>query len=185
MKNSGSTMLAKEWKWFAIVGAVVTLAGFIAIALPVATGVAITSIVGGIFIGIGLIQLYHIFSIPKWSAKLWYVISALLYSIGGILIIGEPFIGLLTITAMMITIMLFNGITRIFLGLNSRNSLDGWGWVVFSGFVSTAIAIYFFSLMSDPEFSLSIFGIFVGISFIFEGISFIFIGTEMKKRVTE
>jgi uncharacterized membrane protein HdeD (DUF308 family) len=57
--------------------------------------------------------------------------------------------------------------------------------VVFCGFVSTAIAVYFFSLMNDPEFSLSIFGIFVGVSFIFEGISFMFIGSQMKKNLTK
>jgi uncharacterized membrane protein HdeD (DUF308 family) len=111
MKKSENTLLAKEWKWVAIVGLIITLSGLIALGLPVATGVAISSIFGGIFLGVGLIQLFHTFSIPGWSAKLWYVTSAAFYSIGGILFLAEPFIGLLTITAIMITIMLFNGIS--------------------------------------------------------------------------
>lgn len=68
-------------------------------------------------------------------------------------------------------------------GFISRSHLEGWRWIVFSGLLSTAIAVYFFSLMKDPEFSLSILGIFVGVSFVFEGISFIFIGMQMKKAV--
>ncbi|MCG9731761.1 DUF308 domain-containing protein [Shewanella sp. Isolate13] len=183
MENPVNTMLTKGWKWFVIVGVVVTLAGFLAISLPVAVGVAITAIIGAIFLVIGLVQVYHTFSIPKWKAKSWYVISALFYLIGGILILAEPFVSLLTITAMMIVIMLFNGVTRMFFGFMSRGNLDGWPWIVFSGLVSTAIAVYFFTLMNNPEFSLSLLGIFIGVSFIFEGVSFIFIGVQMKKVV--
>lgn len=185
MESPVNSMLNKGWKWFVIVGVIVTLAGLLAISLPVAVGMTITAVIGGIFLVIGLVQVYHTFTITKWKAKSWYVISALFYLIGGILILAEPFVGLLTITAMMIVIMLFNGVTRMFFGFMSRNNLDGWLWVVFSGLLSTAIAIYFFSLMNDPEFSLSILGVFVGVSFVFEGISFIFIGMQMKKATAK
>ncbi|GIU31660.1 DUF308 domain-containing protein [Shewanella schlegeliana] len=183
MENPVNTMLTKGWKWFVIVGVVVTLAGFLAISLPVVAGMTITAIIGAIFLVIGLVQVYHTFSIPKWKAKSWYVISALFYLIGGIIILVEPFVGLFTITVMMVVIMLFNGVTRMFFGFNSRGHLDGWGWIAFSGLLSTAIAVYFLTLMNNPEFSLSLLGIFIGVSFIFEGISFIFIGTQMKKVV--
>ncbi|GIU05534.1 MULTISPECIES: HdeD family acid-resistance protein [unclassified Shewanella] len=183
MENPVNSMLTKGWKWFVMVGVVVTLAGILAISLPVAVGVTITTIIGGIFLVIGLVQVYHTLSIPKWKAKSWYVISALFYLIGGIFILAEPYVGLLTITVMMIMIMLFNGVTRMFFGFISRKNLDGWLLIVFSGLLSTAIAVYFFSLMKDPEFSLSILGVFVGVSFVFEGLSFIFIGMQMKKVV--
>ncbi|MGS0673743.1 HdeD family acid-resistance protein [Shewanella sp. 125m-7] len=185
MENPVNTMLTKGWKWFIMVGVVVTLAGFFAISLPVAAGMTITTIIGVIFLVIGLVQLYHTLSIPKWKAKFWYVVSALFYLIGGILILAEPFVGLFTITVMMIVIMLFNGVTRMFFGFNSRGNLEGWRWIVFSGLLSTAIAVYFFTLMNNPEFSLSLLGIFMGVSFIFEGISFIFIGMQMKNVVAK
>ena len=185
MNNPVNAMLSKGWKWFVMVGAVVTLGGIFAISLPVAVGVTITAIIGAIFLVLGIVQLYHIFSIPKWKSNFWYVISALFYLIGGIMIIAEPYVGLFTITIMMITIMLFNGVTRMFFGFNSRSNLAGWRWIVVSGLISTLIAGYFFSLMGNPEFSLSILGVFIGVSFLFEGLSFIFIGLQMKKVVAE
>ena len=185
MKNTNNTLFGKDSIWFAIIGLIVALTGIIAIAMPIAAGVTIASIMGGVFIAVGLIQLYHAVSIPLWSEKLWYVVSALLYTIGGILILVQPFIGVLTITALMIAIIMLNGITRMIFGFSNRNTLTGWGWIAFGGFLSTAIGVYFFSLMNDADFSLSILGIFVGVSFLFEGLSFIFIGSEMNKAATE
>lgn len=185
MKNVQNTTFGKDSIWFAIIGIIVALTGIIAIAMPVAAGVTIASVIGGCFIGVGLIQLYHAVGIPQWSEKLWYVVSALLYTVGGILILAEPFVGVLTITALMISIMMLNGISRMIFAFSNRNTLSSWGWVAVGGLISTAIATYFFSLMNDADFSLSILGIFVGVSFIFEGISFIFIGSEVKIAASE
>ncbi|WP_318520430.1 HdeD family acid-resistance protein [Photobacterium leiognathi] len=183
MENPVSSMLNRGWKWFVIVGVIVALAGVFAISLPIAAGMTITTIVGTIFLVIGLVQVYHTFSIPDWKTKTWYVISALFYLIGGLFILGQPFIGLVTITVLMIATMIFNGVTRMLFGFNSRKHLAGWRWIVVSGLISTAIGIYFFSLMNNPEFSMSLLGIFVGVSLLFEGFSFVFIGTQMKKVI--
>lgn len=185
MKNEQNTIFGKDSIWFAIIGIVVALAGILAIAAPVAAGVTIASVVGGCFIAVGLIQLYHAVGIPHWGEKLWYVISALLYTFGGIMILVEPFIGVLTITILMLTIMMLNGITRMIFAFSNRNQLTGWGWVAFGGLVSVVLSAYFFNQMNNPDFTLSILGIFVGVSFIFEGISFIFIGSEVKIAASE
>ena len=79
--------------------------------------------------------------------------------------------------------MIFNGVTRMLFGFNSRKHLAGWRCIVISGLISTAIGVYFFTLMNNPEFSMSLLGIFVGVSLLFEGFSFIFIGTQMKKVI--
>ena len=183
MDNPVSSMLSKGWKWFIIVGVVVALAGMFAFSLPIAAGMPNTTIVGTIFLVIGLVQVYHTFSIHDWKTKIWYVISALFYLIGGLFILSQPFVGLVTITVLMIATMIFNGVTRMLFGFNSRKHLAGWRWIVISGLVSTSIGVYFFTLMNNPEFSMSLLGIFVGVSLLFEGFSFIFIGTQMKKVI--
>jgi uncharacterized membrane protein HdeD (DUF308 family) len=87
---------------------------------------------------------------------------------------------LVTITMLMVITMIFNGVTRIIFGMSNKN-LGGWTWIVLSGVISTAIGLYFFSMLDDPTFSMSLLGIFVGISLLFEGISFVFLGLQMKK----
>ncbi|GHA32349.1 HdeD family acid-resistance protein [Photobacterium aphoticum] len=174
--------LSKGWKWFAIVGALIALAGLAAISLPVAAGLTITTIIGGIFLFSGLVQAYHTFSIHEWKVKLWYVLSAVLYIVGGLFILFKPLEGLVTITMLMVIVMIFNGATRMIFGMSNRG-LPGSTWIILSGLLSVIIGGYFFSYLDDPTFSLSLLGIFVGVSLLIEGISFIFLGLQMKKLV--
>ncbi|HAS63438.1 MAG TPA: hypothetical protein DCS35_13285 [Vibrio sp.] len=174
------TLLSKGWKWFAIVGVLISIAGFGAMSLPVMAGVTITTIVGGLFLFSGLVQAYHTFSIKAWKEKTWYVLSAILYIFGGLFILFNPFAGLITMTMLMVVVMMFNGATRMIFGFRSR-SLPGSNWIIFSGLVSLLIGGYFFTLLEDPSFSLSLLGTFVGVSLLIEGISFIFLGLQMKK----
>lgn len=179
-QTPGKLFLSKGWKWFVIVGIVIAIAGIGAISLPVAAGVTITTIIGAIFLFSGLVQAYHTFSIHTWKVKLWYVLSAVLYIVGGLFILFKPLAGLVTITMVMVIVMIFNGVTRMIFGLSNR-SLPGSNLIVFSGLISVCIGGYFFSLLDDPAFSLSLLGIFVGVSLLIEGISFIFLGMQMKK----
>ncbi|MBA5763065.1 HdeD family acid-resistance protein [Vibrio sp. 404] len=179
---AAQTLLSKGWKWFAIVGVLISIAGLGALSLPVVAGVTITTIVGGLFLFSGLVQAYHTFSIKVWKEKTWYVLSALLYIIGGLFILFNPFAGLITMTMLMVVVMMFNGATRMIFGFRSR-SLPGSIWIIISGLVSLLIGGYFFTLLEDPSFSLSLLGTFVGVSLLIEGISFIFLGLQMKKAV--
>ncbi|MGF1911363.1 HdeD family acid-resistance protein [Vibrio kasasachensis] len=176
---TAQTLLSKGWKWFAMVGVLISIAGLGSLSLPVIAGVTITTIVGGLFLFSGIVQAYHTFSIRAWKDKLWYVLSAVLYIVGGVFILFNPFAGLITMTMLMVVVMMFNGATRMIFGFRSR-SLPGSSWVILSGLVSLLIGGYFFTLLEDPSFSLSLLGTFVGISLLIEGISFVFLGLQMK-----
>ena len=115
-----------------------------------------------------------------WKEKLWYVLSAVLYIVGGLFILFKPLAGLVTITMLMVIVMILNGLTRVFFGLSNR-SLPSSNVIVFSGVISVLIGGYFFILLDDPAFSTTLLGTFVGISLLIEGISFIFMGMQMKK----
>ncbi|MHA2708526.1 HdeD family acid-resistance protein [Vibrio owensii] len=184
MENSNQsqqpTFLSKGWKYFVIVGVIIALMGIGAMSLPVLAGVTISTIVGAVLLFSGLVQAYHTFSINVWREKLWYVLSAVLYIVGGLFILFKPLAGLVTITMLMVIVMILNGLTRIFFGLSNR-SLPSSNVIVFSGVISVLIGGYFFMLLDDPAFSTTLLGTFVGISLLIEGISFIFMGLQMKK----
>ncbi|NOH46919.1 HdeD family acid-resistance protein [Vibrio rotiferianus] len=184
MENSNQsqqpTFLPKGWKYFVIVGVIISLMGIGAMSLPVLAGVTISTIVGAVLLFSGLAQAYHTFSINVWKEKLWYVLSAVLYIVGGLFILFKPLAGLVTITMLMVIVMILNGLTRVFFGLSNR-SLPSSNVIVLSGVISVLIGGYFFMLLDDPAFSTTLLGTFVGISLLIEGISFIFMGRQMKK----
>ena len=179
-QTPSQALISKGWKYFIIVGVIVALAGLGATSLPVMAGVTISTIIGTLLLITGLVQVYHTFRIHSWKEKIWYVLSALLYIVGGLFILFNPLEGLMTITTIMVVVMIFNGLTRMIFGITNKN-LPGSGMVILSGLLSVAIGGYFFFLLDNPEFSLSLLGTFVGVSLIMEGVSFVFLGVKMKK----
>ena len=179
-QTPSQALISKGWKYFIIVGAIVALAGLGATSLPVMAGVTISTIIGTLLLITGLVQVYHTFRIHSWKEKIWYVLSALFYIVGGLFILFNPLEGLMTITTIMVVVMIFNGLTRMIFGFTNKN-LPGSGMVILSGLLSVAIGGYFFFLLDNPEFSLSLLGTFVGVSLIMEGVSFVFLGIKMKK----
>ena len=173
--------LSRSWKYFVVVGSIVALMGVGAIALPMLAGMTVSTIVGVALLISGSVQVYHAFAIKEWKTKVWYVFSALLYIIGGLFILFQPFEGLITITMLMIIIMILNGLTRLFFGLSNRN-LPSRNIIILSGIVSVLIGSYFLMLLNDPVFSLTLLGIFIGVSLLLEGISFILIGFKVRKN---
>lgn len=179
-QTPSQALISKGWKYFIIVGVIVALAGLGATSLPVMAGVTISTIIGTLLLITGLVQVYHTFRIHSWKEKIWYVLSALFYIVGGLFILFNPLEGLMTITTIMVVVMIFNGLTRMIFGFTNKN-LPGSGMVILSGLLSVAIGGYFFFLLDNPEFSLSLLGTFVGVSLIMEGVSFVFLGVKMKK----
>ncbi len=183
-ETSIQASISKGWKYFIVVGVIAAVAGLAATNLPEISGLTISTIIGIIFLITGSVQIYHTFSIHSWKEKLWYVISAVLYIIGGLFLIIKPFEGLLTLTTILVAIIIFNGISRMIFGISNR-TIPGCGYIIFSGLLSTVMGGYFLFLLDNPEISLSLLGIFVGVSLLIEGISFIFLGFQMKKLVDE
>ena len=181
-QTSSQALISKSWKYFITVGVIAAVAGLGATSLPVIAGVTISTIIGTLLLITGLVQVYHTFRIHSWKDKLWYVLSALLYIVGGLFILFNPLEGLMTITTIMVVVMIFNGLTRMIFGMTNR-SIPGSGMVILSGLLSVVIGGYFFFLLDNPEFSLSLLGTFVGVSLLLEGSSFIFLGLQMKKSL--
>ncbi len=176
--------LTRSWKWFLAVGIITLLTGFAALTVPMVAGITLTALIGSLFIISGFFQAMHTFRIHQWKSKLWYVLSSALYIIGGLLLLFKPVAGLFTITGLMVFIIMVNGATRIIFALSNRN-VGGWPWIAVSGVLSFAIGWYFFGMLDDPEFSLTLLGTFIGVSLLFEGISFIFMGSQLKKMAKE
>lgn len=178
--TQGLSLLSRNWKYFIVVGLITGIAGLCAISLPIFAGVAISTLVGISLLVSGIFQAYQTFSIVGWKDKIWFVLSAVLYIIGGLFILTNPLEGLVTITMLMVLVLILNGLTRMFFGFSHR-ALVSSKLIIVSGLISALIGVYFFTLLDSPEFDLTLLGTFVGVSLLIEGISVTFLGFQMKK----
>jgi len=86
----------------------------------------------------------------------------------GLLLLGWPFQGTLSLTAVLIAFLLIEGIATILYALEHRRGLFGrWGWLFASGIVDVILAVIL--IISLPGAALWALGLLVGINLIFGG----------------
>lgn len=98
----------------------------------------------------------------------WWILMILgvLFILGSFYIYQVPEGSYLTLSIFFAVIVLFDGIGSIFLSISNKDVLEGWGWQLAGGILSTFIGI---SLFMHPELSMVILPIFLGFWILMKG----------------
>lgn len=166
------SIVVKNWKLFLAEGIVLVLLGIGAIIVPPVAGLAITLLLGWLFLigGIfGLIVTYYAREMPGFW---WSLISAALTVLAGIILIARPMEGLLTLTVVLTAFFVLEGVASIMFALDHKRELSGrWGWVVAAGVFDLLIAVMIFAGL--PGSAAWAIGLLVGINMVFGGSSLV------------
>ena len=170
--------LQRNWGWLLGLGILFVVLGFIGLGMTV--GLTLVSIVfmGALFIIAGLVQIVDVFKSHHWKGIVGHALVAVLYIMGGGLIIHDPVLASAVITALIAWILIIIGITRLILAFVLRQA-SGWGWMLFAGL--TAIVLGVLILMQWPYSALWIIGMFIAIELIVNGWTYIFMALGMRK----
>lgn len=114
----------------------------------------------------------------RWGDLALHLALGFLYLIIGYLVINSPLLATVSITFLLGVFYLIVGVFRLIFSAISR--LPSWGWVFFSGLVSALLG--FLILISWPESSLFIIGLFVGIDLLFWGWGYIMAAIALHNR---
>lgn len=172
------TAVAAEHRgWFIFLGAVLVVAGFVAVAFPFVATIAAKTVVGWLFIIGGVIQIVHAFSTRSWSEFLFDLLIGVLYVIVGGWLAFFPFTGIFTLTVLLAALFIVEGVIEIGMGFRIRPK-NGWVWLLISGII--AIAAGLLILAGLPSTAVWAIGFLVGINLIFSGLSYIFLATAAK-----
>ncbi|ROI01531.1 MULTISPECIES: DUF308 domain-containing protein [unclassified Chryseobacterium] len=113
------------------------------------------------------------------TVKHWYIplIFGILFLIFGIYVFSVPLATYVTLSIFFSVSFLFSGITEIFFSLQNSKSLQGWGWFLVSGLLTTAIGIY---LIAYPQISMSILPFVVGFTLLFRSFQLLGFAFDLK-----
>ncbi|WP_238555475.1 HdeD family acid-resistance protein [Chryseobacterium sp. P1-3] len=113
------------------------------------------------------------------SVKHWYIplIFGILFLIFGIYVFSVPLATYVTLSVFFSVSFLFSGITEIFFSLQNSKSLQGWGWFLVSGLLTTAIGIY---LIAYPQISMTILPFVVGFTLLFRSFQLLGFAFDLK-----
>ena len=175
------SIVTKNWKLFLAEGIVLVLLGIGAIIVPPIAGLAITLLLGWLFLigGIfGLIVIYYGRDMPGYW---WSLNSAALTVLAGLILIARPMQGLLTLTVVLTAFFIIEGIATIMFALAHKRELSGrWGFVVVAGVFDLVIAMMILAgLPGSADWAI---GLLVGINMVFGGSSLISMALAAKPR---
>jgi uncharacterized membrane protein HdeD (DUF308 family) len=158
---------AKIWGW------IVLIAGLLAVLSPLVSGLAVAVMVAVLLIVAGLTRVAHAFQ----GGGLWAGLSGGLATIAGLVMIGRPVLGLVSLTLILIVYFLAEGLAEIIAAFQARPA-QGWGILLFGGIVSVVLSLLIWSQW--PLSGAWAVGVLVGIQLMFSGMTMIAIGSVIK-----
>lgn len=163
--------LKKATGWSISLGILMVIAGIFAISLPLATGLGVTIWLGWILNFVGVTELVYAWQ-SRDEDRVSFILKlavGLLYLGGGIFLLVNPMKGAMTLTLMLATFLLFEGIFEMMLAFKLRSLSPSWGWVLGHAAVTLLLAGMIWS--GFPNNSAWVIGLLVGINIISSGIS--------------
>jgi len=180
IQRAVATALHAHWKLYLAEGILLMVLGFIAIVIPPLATLAVTILLGWVFLISGLVGLATSFWMRSAPGFIWSLVSAALGIMVGVLLLVQPMQGALTLTLVLIAFFIIEGIASIMFALDHKRELSGqWGWMLVSGIVDLALSAMI--LAGLPSTAAWAIGLLVGINMMFGGSALIAMALHAKK----
>ena len=167
-----------SWGWMFTLGLALIAVGFLAICIPIVATLAIEIVIGWLLIIGGIIHCFTAFSSKNWGRRALNLFGAVLYAVVGILMLGHPVAGMLTLTLLLAAFFFVEGVFKMALSLQMR-SMPNWGWMFVSGLVALALGVMIW--MGWPDTAAWALGLLLGVDLVFGGWSMVFIALSVKE----
>ena len=172
LRQALTQSIREHWVLFLIEGIVLVILGILAVVIPPIATIAVTLVVGWLFLISGIVGLVTTFMARHAPGFWWALISAVLGVVAGLVLILWPISGAVTLTLLLIAFFTIEGIVSIMYALEHKKELSGrWGWMLVSGIIDLILAAIILSGL--PGTAAWAIGLLVGINLLFGGVAMI------------
>ena len=169
--------LKKHWAWMLSLGIVMVILGVIGLGMTVLFNEIVVMYFGFLLLFGSGVQLMQAFRAEAWKGRVWHVLIAVVYIVGGIIAVTEPVIAGMTLALLIAWTLIVIGVLRLFMGLQMRGA-NGWLWTLLGGVLSVVLGVMIIN--EWPQSGLWVIGLFVAIEILFAGWSQIMIALAAK-----
>jgi uncharacterized membrane protein HdeD (DUF308 family) len=175
-----SAAVREHWKAFLIEGIVLVVLGLAAMIVPPLASLAVTIVLGWLFLFSGAAGLVVTFWARKMPGFWWSLFSAALAIAAGMVLLAKPVQGTLTLTVVVGAYFLAEGVATIMYALEHKKELsERWGWLLTAGIMDILVAG--FIIAGLPGSALWALGLLVGINMLFGGATLIGMALAARK----
>jgi uncharacterized membrane protein HdeD (DUF308 family) len=163
---------------FLVEGIVLLLLGAAAIILPMTAALALTILLGWLFVFAGIVGLFGTFGTRGMPGFTWSFLSALVALVAGGVLIGWPVGGVRAIALVLAIFFILDGFSSIMFALEHRRQLTGRSnWILASGVVTLLLGVF---ILGDFPATAAVLGILVGLDMIVAGGGLVAIATSLR-----
>ena len=158
---------AKIWGW------IILIVGILAVLSPLVSGLTVAVMAAVLLVFAGLTRVVHAFQ----GGGFWTGLLGVLAVMTGLVMLGRPMLGLISLTMVLIVYFLAVGLSEIAVAFQIRPA-PGWGFLLFSGIASAVLALLIWNQW--PLSGAWAIGVLVGIQLMFSGMTMIAVGSFIK-----
>jgi uncharacterized membrane protein HdeD (DUF308 family) len=169
-----------HWVLFLVEGVLLIALGMIAIAIPPLATLAVTILLGWVFLISGIVGLITSIMARHAPGFWWSILSAIVGILAGLVLLAWPVSGSVSLTLVLIAFFLIEGVITIMYAIEHRRALSGrWGWLVASGILDLVLAGIVIAGL--PGTALWAPGLLVGINMVFGGWALVAMGLHARR----
>jgi uncharacterized membrane protein HdeD (DUF308 family) len=179
IQRAVANALHEHWKLYLAEGILLLVLGFIAIVIPPIATLAVTILLGWLFLLSGIMGLITTFMMRQAPGFWWSLLSAALAVLVGGSLLAMPASGAVSLTIVLVAFFVIEGIASIMFALDHKSELTRrWGWMLASGVVDLVLGGMI--LAGLPSTAAWAIGLLVGINMIFGGSALIGMALHAK-----
>src|SRR5271156_2990380 len=159
-------------------GVLLIVFGVMAVGSPFLAAVAVNVVVAWLLVLAGIVHIMLGFRAHGAGSMIWKVLVGVAYLCFGGYLLMHPVLGVATLTLLLASLFLIEGILNIVLYVQMR-PIQGSSWVLIDGIVTLLLGAMIY--MQWPSSSAWAIGTLVGISMIFSGVARVMMSLAVRK----
>ena len=152
--------------------------GMFAVAAPLIAAVAVNALIAWLIVLAGVVHLVVAFHSREAGSVIWRLLVGLAYICFGGYLIARPALGVVSLTLLLASLFLVEGIFNIVLFFRAPTILRS-SWFLVDGIVTLLLGLMIY--MQWPSSSAWAIGTLVGVSLIFSGVTRVMVSLTVRK----
>lgn len=159
-------------------GVLLIIFGMVAVGSPFLAAVAVNVAIAWLIVLAGVVHLMLAFRAHGAGSMIWKLLVGIAYILFGAYLIMHPVLGVASLTLILASLFLIEGILNIILFFKMR-SLGGSSWVLVDGIITLVLGLMIY--LQWPSSSAWAIGILVGVSMIISGVTRVMLSLAVRK----
>ena len=176
-QQSLSDVVRQASTWSIVWGVLLIILGALALASPLMAAVAVNVVISWLLVLAGVVHLIIAFHSHRAGSVIWRLLVGLAYVSFGVYLIAHPAVGIASLTFVLGTLFLVEGILNIALYFQVRATRRA-GWFLLDGIITLLLGLMIY--LQWPSSSAWAIGMLVGVSLIVSGVTRVMLSLAVR-----